>query len=52
MWKYDRNGVATQEPEGGKDHLLDALRYGMETLANRVLDDIDEEWGLYSTKYD
>lgn len=52
MWKYDKNGNPMQEPEGGKDHLLDALRYGMETLANRVLDDIDEEWGLYSTKYD
>lgn len=51
MWKYDRNGVATQEPEGGKDHLLDALRYAMETLANRILDDVEEEWGLYSEVY-
>lgn len=51
MWKYDKNGVATQEPEGGNDHALDAVRYAMETLANRILDDIDEDWGLYDVKY-
>jgi phage terminase large subunit len=51
MWKYDKDGKPMQEPEGGNDHLLDALRYAMETLANRVLDDIEEDFGLYSTQY-
>lgn len=51
MWAYDKDGVPTQQPEGGNDHLLDALRYGMETLATRILDDVEEEFGLYSTTY-
>lgn len=53
MWLYDKNGVpvSPNEPCPGNDHLLDALRYGMETLANRVLDDVEEDWGLYNTKY-
>lgn len=51
MWKYDKNGVPTQEPEGGKDHAMDAIRYAMETLATRILDDVEEDFGLYATSY-
>jgi phage terminase large subunit len=36
MWKFDRDGRQLTEPEGGQDHLLDSLRYGMESLRPRV----------------
>ena len=34
LWKYDKNGklLSPNEPEGGNDHALDAMRYAMETL--------------------
>lgn len=53
MWKYDKDGkpLSPPEPQGGQDHILDALRYGMETLVNLQIDDLDVEWGLYKTVY-
>ena len=30
LWKSDRDGKIINEPEGGNDHLLDALRYALE----------------------
>ena len=30
MWKTDRDGKIINQPEGGLDHLLDALRYALE----------------------
>ena len=32
LWKVDRNGKIINEPEGGLDHFLDAVRYGMTSL--------------------
>jgi phage terminase large subunit len=32
LWEVDRNGTVLNEPQGGFDHSLDAIRYGMETL--------------------
>jgi hypothetical protein len=31
LWKTDKNGKVINQPEGGNDHLLDALRYALET---------------------
>lgn len=38
MWKTDRDGkvVSPNEPEGGFDHALDAVRYGFESLKPKV----------------
>ena len=32
LWKTDKDGNIINEPEGGLDHFLDAVRYGMESL--------------------
>jgi phage terminase large subunit len=32
LWRTDRDGRAVNEPEGGFDHALDAVRYGFEGL--------------------
>lgn len=32
LWKTDKEGKIINEPEGGLDHFLDAVRYGMESL--------------------
>ena len=42
MWKYDANGllISPNMPEKGGDHLLDALRYGMEGLG-RLKQEVD-----------
>lgn len=32
LWKTDKDGKIINEPEGGLDHFLDAVRYGMESL--------------------
>ena len=32
LWKVDREGNILQEPEGGLDHHMDAIRYGMTSL--------------------
>jgi len=31
LWKTDKDGKIINQPEGGNDHLLDALRYALET---------------------
>jgi len=32
MWDVDKNGKQLNKPEGGKDHLMDAVRYAMNSL--------------------
>lgn len=32
MWKEDRNGKILNEPEGGMDHAMDAIRYAMSSF--------------------
>lgn len=35
LWMTDRDGNIINEPEGGLDHAMDAIRYGMESLEPR-----------------
>lgn len=42
MWMTDRDGNLINKPEGGNDHCMDAIRYGMESLRPNVYDDDDE----------
>jgi phage terminase large subunit len=42
LWASDKTGRILNEPEGGNDHLLDALRYGLETYQKRNETDIIE----------
>lgn len=35
LWMTDREGNIINEPEGGMDHAMDAIRYGMESLEPR-----------------
>lgn len=53
MWKFGKDGrpISPNIPEQGEDHLCDALRYGIETIATVFADDYDEEWGLYASTY-
>lgn len=53
MWKFGKDGrpISPNVPEQGEDHLCDALRYGIETIATVFADDYDEEWGLYASTY-
>lgn len=53
MWKFDNEGkpVSPNVPEKSDDHLLDAMRYGIETVATVLVDDFEEEWGLYASTY-
>lgn len=41
MWMTDKEGKILNKPDGGNDHLLDALRYALETL--RPYDEDEEE---------
>lgn len=36
MWMFDKDGQQLAKPEPGNDHLMDALRYGMESLRPRT----------------
>lgn len=36
LWKTDKDGNILTTPEGGLDHALDAIRYGMATLRPKV----------------
>ena len=36
LWQVDKNGRIINEPEKGNDHLLDALRYALGTLAKTI----------------
>lgn len=54
-WMTDRNGVIINTPEGGNDHAMDALRYGLSTLAkarnvDRIWEEEDKEWSKETTK--
>lgn len=43
MWKTDRNEKILTIPEGGNDHLLDAVRYGITSLKKRPTNTVSEE---------
>jgi len=34
LWKIDKNGKVLNEPEGGLDHALDAVRYAINSIVN------------------
>jgi len=53
MWKFDKDGkpISPNVPDKSDDHALDAMRYAIETVATVLVDDYDEEWGLYSSTY-
>lgn len=34
LWRIDRNGKVLNEPEGGLDHALDAIRYAINSIVN------------------
>lgn len=57
MWKTDKEGRVLTIPEGGNDHLLDALRYGMTSLKKNPSNNIsNEQWdslfGVNDNLYD
>lgn len=39
LWKTDKDGKSINEPEGGNDHFLDAMRYKIASLKPREFDD-------------
>ena len=41
LWQVDRDGKIVNEPEGGYDHMLDAVRYGFDTLRKNDDDELD-----------
>lgn len=51
LFMVDKNGKITNDPEGGKDHSMDAIRYALASIIKYDDDDADEEFSLYSTKY-
>jgi phage terminase large subunit len=49
LWMTDKDGRILNEPDGGLDHLCDALRYALSTLAkahtvDQLWADDDAEW--------
>lgn len=44
LWKTDKDGKILDEPEGGLDHAMDALRYAFESLRPRVDNDTVPEY--------
>lgn len=40
MWKTDKDGKIINEPEGGLDHALDAVRYGFDGLLSNILSEV------------
>ncbi len=42
LWQEDKNGRILNEPQGGLDHALDAIRYALSTLAKA--NQVDEYW--------
>lgn len=53
MWKFGKDGrpISPNVPEHSDDHILDATRYGLETIATTLADDYEEDWGLYASTY-
>lgn len=53
MWKFGKDGrpISPNVPEHSDDHILDAMRYGLETIATTLADDYEEDWGLYASTY-
>lgn len=53
MWKFGKDGrpISPNVPDKSDDHILDATRYGLETIATTLADDYEEDWGLYASTY-
>ena len=49
MWQFDKNGKQLDSPEGGNDHAMDALRYGLESLSAKPKNVIVKR-GAYSKR--
>lgn len=43
LWVTDRDGKIINEPEGGFDHSMDAIRYGLSNLIKNATGDMEEE---------
>ena len=46
LWEVDRDGNVLQKPEHQFSHSMDAIRYGMQTLREFIIDE-EEEFNLY-----
>lgn len=51
LWIVNRDGKIINEPDGGFDHILDAVRYGIQSLVGISQEESFEEFGLYKGKY-
>lgn len=51
LWATDKDGKITQEPEGGNDHCLDAVRYALDSIAPKIEEDYQQDFNLYSHGY-
>ena len=43
LWTTDRDGKVINEPEGGFDHSMDAIRYGLSNLIKNATGDMESE---------
>jgi len=48
LWATDRDGRVINEPEGGFDHTMDAIRYGLTTY--KTFEPQDEDFNLYASQ--
>lgn len=50
LWKADKNGKILNEPEGGLDHCMDAIRYAFRSLFNTMSSDVVQKLQEQFTK--
>lgn len=52
MWELDDADKPVEgSPEHEYSHSMDAIRYALTSIIGLAIDEADEDWGLYSTKY-
>lgn len=51
LWKTDKDGKILNEADGGFDHTMDAIRYGLSSITRFDDDEEDNDFSIYSTKY-
>lgn len=51
LWDIDKDGKLTQEPAGGNDHALDAVRYALDSLNPVGQEEVNEDFNLYGHTY-
>jgi len=51
MWMEDKDGKIINEPVGGLDHAMDAIRYGMNIHHGSMGEEDFEEFSLYTNMY-